>query len=102
MSVVEEYEYTRIEDRGYYWCVVDKTLEGYDVVEVMKELSPHFELGVLPEGVLMDLCYRDGRPAVVRWYFPKDAYPYEKFVRRKAVSLDQAYRSRLGSLGISV
>jgi S-adenosylhomocysteine hydrolase len=108
MSAIEEFEFTKIEDRGYYWCIVDKTLENEPIVESMRELSAWFKyqlpdgsyVNVLPEGVLMDLVYRDGKPAVQRWYFPKFAYPYEKFVRRRAISLDQSYKERLRSVGM--
>jgi len=101
MSVEEELQFARVEDRGYYWCLVDKTLEYEPVVEPMMELGPDFSLGVLPEGVMMDVCRRDGKPAVQRWYFPKYAYDL-KLILRKAQGLDQSYRQRMRGRGIDV
>jgi len=98
--ILYEDEFTRVYDSMGYWILEDKTKLNKPVLRQVQigSADPPENLEVSgwfgPTGVWVDLTRTDdGRPAAVRWYFPKE-FPRDEILRL-AQGLSESYKRRL-------
>jgi len=90
LSVVEDLEYVRLLDDGYYWIVEDKVLlSRYEVVETRGTET-------LVRMLFDFVAIRpDGEPRIARAYYPKHQVPLQT-VRRTLYQWEEKWRKLAG------